>query len=842
MRRIIITIAMLTTLLLAGNSPATAQQQEFDIDVYRQFLATHANLQGSDLLMEHPAPLLRKHVDLPVGQAEWLDSISTKYQLTKDELELIGENGFMVTERIAPYTFEQGFIDIWTKDLPVFISADAMLHTLHLSYDRILMDLEQGRFLGLLRSAADSMFVHQTALEAKYGAIENMRSSLRDVDLYLTVLRSLIGWYEQPFYEDNRDEVNTILDHIATEEVANIHLFSSSPRSYDFSQFTLRGHYANNQWLAQYFRAMMWLGRTEFMLTKPVQQGAPEQTDEDIQRQVIDAALLVELMERSGADENFHKLDALLVSLIGESDNVSPWQLREVLTEARVISAASLLDMEKVTAFQRLLTTKSFAMQRINSQILMSDPMDPRMSSPPAAFLLCGQRFVLDAYILGNVVFDRIMYEGRKVMRMQPSAMDVLFGLGNNAAAQFLQDDMNQFPYASNLNALRFLIDGYDTDFWKSSSYNSWLAAIRSLNIPADVTALPPFMQTAAWWQQKMNTQLASWAQLRHDNLLYAKSSYGMSYGCSFPRAYVEPLPGLWQALSEYATNIATKLEADSVKYPLGYLHNFASIMDTLGRISEKELSGDKLTPEEHAFASGMLYRVPDCVPRYSGWYSSLIYGYQQGEPFDAITVDVHTAPSDESGNSFGGVMHAGTGRPNMGVFVASDANGVNTAYVGPVFSYYEHTTTNFQRLNDEEWKERILNHPPQRPSWTNNYLADTLGRRNPIGPSLLTEIAAIPGPAPTTLMLDPVYPNPVGADGTLLRFSIDRGAHASLSIHDINGHRLATLFDQYVSAGNYFLRWDGTSADGRLLPTGMYLITLVSEENTQTQRVIITR
>ena len=62
-------------------------------------------------------------------------------------------------------------------------------------------------------------------------------------------------------------------------------------------------------------------------------------------------------------------------------------------------------------------------------------------------------------------------------------------------------------------------------------------------------------MQTAAWWQQKMNTQLASWAQLRHDNLLYAKPSYSGGVSCSFPEAYVEPFPEFYGRLAAFARN-----------------------------------------------------------------------------------------------------------------------------------------------------------------------------------------------------------------------------------------------------------------------------------------------
>ena len=43
---------------------------------------------------------------------------------------------------------------------------------------------------------------------------------------------------------------------------------------------------------------------------------------------------------------------------------------------------------------------------------------------------------------------------------------------------------------------------------------------------PTAAAGLPAVMQTEAWARRVLNTQLASWAELRHDTLLYAKQSY----------------------------------------------------------------------------------------------------------------------------------------------------------------------------------------------------------------------------------------------------------------------------------------------------------------------------
>src|SRR5690606_16578956 len=132
-----------------------------------------------------------------------------------------------------------------------------------------------------------------------------------------------------------------------------------------------------------------------------------------------------------------------------------------------------------------------------------------------------------------------------------PSTQDILFAFGNDASIQLLQNELKKYPYSSNLAGLRYLIDGYDNDFWKSSVYTCWLNSIRSLNPPQNRGNLPKFMQTAAWWQKTMNTQLANWAEMRHDFMLYAKQSYGGGNGCSYPYGYIEPVPDLYKKIQQ---------------------------------------------------------------------------------------------------------------------------------------------------------------------------------------------------------------------------------------------------------------------------------------------------
>ena len=77
-------------------------------------------------------------------------------------------------------------------------------------------------------------------------------------------------------------------------------------------------------------------------------------------------------------------------------------------------------------------------------------------------------------------------------------------------------------------------------------------------------------MKTAAFWQEKMNTQLASWAELRHDNLLYAKQSYTGGTVCSYPYSYVEPFPEFYQSLKDFANSAKNRIQ--SINFEILYL------------------------------------------------------------------------------------------------------------------------------------------------------------------------------------------------------------------------------------------------------------------------------
>ena len=824
----------------------TAQSSNFSVEEYKNFLAAHQNLSSNDLLSMYDAGEFQKHVTGFPNDAIYLDSIAQKFNLTDYENQLLQTNSFMVTERVSN-SFLGMYTNIWHQDLPLFISTDAILKAFHLSYDLVLKNTEIDFLIPKLEELLDALHSHIADLDSKYGTDTAMVSMLKDVDVYLTVPRRLLDDNSQPYYADNAAVVDHYLDNInniSSNQPVVEPVFSETKRKMDYSQFTVRGHYTDSQYpqLAKYFKAMIWLGRTELYLIAPVAGGNDLPSKADVQRQIIDSYLISELVAVSNASVMYDNIETTLKTFVGDQDNVTLTDFNSVKNAVNIASAESLLDTNIVKEFQDTLAIKPYAGQKILSQLLESDPFNPDKIEPASAFLLFGQRFIIDSYITGNVVYDRIVFENQKIKRMLPSTLDVLFALGNSAAAQILQPEIDQYKYASNMASLRYLVDSYGQDFWEKSIYNLWLNSIRSLNPPTDKdrNALPPFMQTAAWWQEKMNTQSASWAELRHDNLLYAKQSYSGMPTCSYPYTYVEPLPGFFHTMGTLASLTAQKLTALSIDAgdQVEFFNGFANIMDTLETIASKELTKEEFTEKEKVFLKSAIYdtTVSCGIHKYNGWYyNKLLYHNREPETLhdgaDLVVADIHTSPADESGNIVGWVKHAGVGYANLAVVVA-DLPGVgNVAFAGPVSSFYEYTTKDFKRITDEQWQTSYLREAA-RPNWVNIYLAGKDGNTKGEGAQLATGVKSdnkdnvIPNGYDITVKN---YPNPFNPSTNIV-FTIPQGLsnkNVELKIYDINGQLIKKLVNEELPAGNYIVRWDGKNEAGRPVSSGIYIYNL---------------
>ncbi len=823
--------------------------QGFSPEEYLRAREQNSLLSAAGLESLYPRPADRYYKDFSTAftpsEVVWLDSVMLKLELTAGEKELLKENLFFVTERLSYSSFGEAFHTVYRYDLPVMVTTDAILHALHMSYDKILKTMEREIMSGYLEEYLQSLYDLFPQLADQYGDEPALRDGLADADLYVTIAYSLITGQLRKGRLAKEEDISAVMKVIEAKQMAPLPLFTFPERTrrFDGSQFTVRGHYVYTQEdkimgfksLEPYFRAMMWVGRTDFLLTPPpVNPWEKPWTLREIQRMQQGAFLLNELAGMSDKKELLAFNEQVIDFLVGESDNIMPREFSAALEKLGISSARQLTDTSLCLLLKETLGSDPELGQKILSDFYLMDPASDKPDEIPVSYRISGQRFIIDSYVLGSVVYDRIVHNGEKVMRMMPSPLDALFALGNNDALPFLKEEMEKYPYAGQLANLRYLVDGKPQEFWTSSLYNVWLNAIRELNPGEAEENLPLFMQSAAWHQEKMNSQLASWSQLRHDNLLYAKQSYTGGTGCSFPYSYIEPYPAFYGRLKEFAGAAGAFFSQLPVSnynlYPIaGFFPRFGEVMARLELLARKELEGVAFTREETEWLQKMLFvEGGSGTPPYSGWYASLFFEDWDAANGDFTVVDVHTQPTDEFGNEVGKVLHTGTGKINLGVFLAPSPQDKNRlmAFCGPLLSYYETVTTRFKRMTDQEWKEMVWNEKlPERPDWTPLYLAGKKGERPDKGMELPWVMYQGTGSAPPVAGGPElrVWPNPV-KDRLNLSWEGDAGAPLRLWLYNAAGVLLLDQGLQHSMAG-------GNSLQLSLghLPPGMYLLRVAT-------------
>ena len=99
-----------------------------------------------------------------------------------------------------------------------------------------------------------------------------------------------------------------------------------------------------------------------------------------------------------------------------------------------------------------------------------------------------------------------------------------------------------------------------------------------------------------------------------------------------------------------------------------------------------------------------------------------------------------------------------------------------------------------------------------------------------------------VPGTSrPNAFELRAAMPNPF-RESTRIDYSMMQRGAAELSVLDVTGRRIATLFRGQAEAGPHVATWDGRSADGRLAPPGVYRCVLQTAEGRQSRSLVLSR
>ncbi len=644
------------------------------------------------------------------------------FALNEAEQTALDAHGFVVSGEKAFPTFLYGYESIYALDLPVYVTADTVLHAVHSSYDTVLKFLE----LTTLRARVVQVVANlRTALEAG-GAADYGAEARADLDLYLAVFDSLLrldGGVSAPVAGADPEMVDFLVKKaLAAEGTATVVLFGDD-RDLDFSQFTPRGHYTHDPRLKAYFRALIWAGRTEFRL---MEVNGDTGDLEFRRRDLMAAYALRELMDEA-TTAAWRQVDDTVRAFVGEADNLTLPELGRLLTDLDLERGVQLADVEDAKIADAILQG-GYGAQQIASQLVINGTGGELPLN--RSFLLWGQRYVIDSHAFSNVTWART-----KAMRMMPDPLDVAFSvLGNNTAGALLAPQIAEYDYQGDLAAMRALADAHGEDFWQANLYNLWLGALRTLSPAAAAPeGVPAVFTGEAFSRRLLNTQLASWAELRHDTLLYAKQSYTDGASCEFPDAYVEPVPEVWQAIADFGTRgralvetltfedalepLPEALASEPQLYPspnlrdltLTWFDELAHSATLLKGMAEHQRTGTPFNEEQMAFINQAIHLDQGCgsPTGASGWLARLYFDVASAVQADMLIADVHTQPTDEGGTPVGRVLHVGTGYPRLAVFTVETCEGPR-AYAGVTSAFHQTVTENYERLTDEAWQAKF--------------------------------------------------------------------------------------------------------------------------------------
>lgn len=627
-------------------------------------------------------------------------------KFTSEQRKLIEKNGFLV----VPTKEEQLFYIYENNDYlkaPSFISTDSVLQVYHVFYDYSLRTLENEKLMGVLKTFTDDMLNKSIYL---YNKIENadMKNIAAKNIAYFYVSQVLLGnTLPNDIPADAKEMGDKEMKLVSGEGgFAQSVIF---PFQLDYSQFKPRGHYTRNDDLKKYFKVMMWYGTAPFPLYKKEKERNIEQT---LQALLLTYSIYME-NDKEQDISLWEKIYNPTVFYVGKTDDLNLYHYKELLVNVygKEPDINKLNDPEKIE--------KLYAeAEKLPEPKIVAKYTD--VTTPVGKqFRLMGQRYIPDSEIIQELV--------EPLTWPIPSGLDVMGVLGSKRAYDIritTSEVKKKWPkYIEKFEKLKNKFGGLSDATWRSNMYYGWLWVLKSFT-KVFGEGYPSFMANNAWQDKSINTALGSWAELRHDTILYGKQSGAECGGGYEPpkiKEYVEPNIEAYERLlwlTKYSRENLTKKDIITEEMK-SKMVSFEDLLQFLINCSIKELRNEELTDTEYnqlLTYGGMLeYLTSSCAGDGMKWYEIT----SETDKNMAVIADVHTIAPNRF--SEGGYLEVGVG-PAAEIFVVVPIGGKLYLTRGAVFSYYEFQSKS--RLTDEEWQKNIKeNKQPDQPNWTKSFI-----------------------------------------------------------------------------------------------------------------------
>ena len=638
-------------------------------------------------------PFDQKESNFSLKNLDGLENIT----LSVPRIELLERNGFAV----SPGGREKEIYDIYTqaqkRNQPIFVTTDAVLHTCHIFFDYLLRILELEKLYPRVAELTDRMIAISID-QYEEAEQEDVKEAARlNIGFFSTAKKILSPDFEPGFGLATliNEELQSIQAHKGLEFRALLSYIqnpsvSITPYAYeDFSQYIPRGHYTRNETFKKYFKAMMWYGRIDFKL-KP---GESPDAIRHGKMMTLQALLIADgLMKDEKAYRTWQMIYLPTIYFVGKTDDLTVDDYKTLIPE--IYAAEGHVD--RYGEEGRLSEFVDRAMKLRPPRILSGTAYveDGEFKFTTKGFRFMGQRFIPDSYMFQELVYGRkgdkviLLYTGKgKPFTMEvipgggparafPRGLDIMAVLGSERALAILEKegDTQYTDYYGQLNKLKQEFSAMSLDEWKQNLYWRWLFCLLPLLEDRREATVPKFMQNEAWLDKQLQASLGSWAELRHDTILYAKQSYTMVTRALPPQpeltyGYVEPYPEVYRRIQEMMADMRTNLTELGILIPgiPEMLREFEKILGRLAAISDKELAGKELDNQDYE----LIWNIGSALSSLKKFPPQIMAKITSGtdEKMDIIA-DVHTDMNTRQ------VLEEGVGSPFDIYVIVEDSKG----------------------------------------------------------------------------------------------------------------------------------------------------------------------
>ncbi len=623
-------------------------------------------------------------------------SFMSSFKLGPQAQALLRKNLFVVTPGKNPQLYDV-YAENDYHDTPSLVTADNVLHIYHVFYDALLRATEQKTLLQKLERLNGKMLA-EASRQSEGAKDAPMRIATMKNVAYFAVAERLLG-------HDLPDTIPAVMRPSIEVELKLIERHSGYEVSpivggkVDYSMFIVRGHYTKSEALGRYFKAMTWYSMP-FALADdkghPLPQG------------IRQAALAASAVQTGGGQADWTGIYEPTTMFVGSSNMYTPAELCRAALDT--FGSSLNVDPSKCPAFLTRL-------QSFRKPLIVSARRKTGISAD-LQFRFMGRRFIPDSMILQELTGDP---------RPLPSGLDVMAVLGSRKAASILDADHKRYnpfnwsSYRPRRSELQNAFAKVGNDTWHSNLYWGWFDTLRSYVQPIPM-GYPTFMRSPAWDDKRLSTTLGSWAELRHDTILYGEQSaseMGDGREPPFVPGFVEPSLSTYERLLALTKQTQSELTKRGLmaKEATDAMNGFQDTLKFLIQVVRRELQGQKLTKDTHTrirFIEGELADATNTMLK----YGTNIEVLTEDDLDMSLVADVHTAGKD--------ALEEAIGRADDLIAVVPIEGKLYFAR-GSVYSHYEFLQPIGNRLGDTEWKKMVREgHTPARPHWTGSYFSWT--------------------------------------------------------------------------------------------------------------------